>query len=206
VAYSALMTAALSGATVSQLRHWRSTQLIEPEYRTPTRIFYSYRDIVALRTFVYLRETKSLQKIRKAVSGLRSFKKLGHLSQYRLVSQGDTIFLVDETEDVDLVRHPGQTTLIRLDDVARPFDTIGGVHVRDLTRPAEHVTVDPTIQGGHPVIAGTRVPFEAVATLMADGVSAKDVKLFYPTVTADAARSALDFAEYVREFETAAAA
>jgi uncharacterized protein (DUF433 family)/DNA-binding transcriptional MerR regulator len=200
------MTAALSGATMSQLRHWRSTQLIEPEYRTPTRVFYSYRDIVALRTFVYLRESQSLQKIRKAVSGLRSLKKLGHLSQYRLVSQGDTIFLVDDTEDVDLIRHPGQTTLIRLDDVVRPFDTTDGVHVRDLARPAKHVSVDPAVQGGHPVIAGTRVPFEAVATLVADGVPAEDIRLFYPTVTADAARSALDFAEYVRRFETVAAA
>ena len=41
LAYSALMTAALSGATMGQLRHWRSTQLIEPEYRTPNRVFYS---------------------------------------------------------------------------------------------------------------------------------------------------------------------
>jgi uncharacterized protein (DUF433 family) len=199
------MTAALSGATMGQLRHWRSTQLIEPEYRTPNRVFYSYRDIVALRTFVYLREKLSLQKIRKAVSGLRSLKKLGHLSQYRLVSHGNTIALVDETEDVDLVKRPGQT-LIRFDEVVRPFDTTDGMHVRDLTRPAEYVSIDPAVQGGHPVIAGTRVPFEAVATLMADGVPAEDVMLFYPTVTADAARSALDFAEYVRRFETAAAA
>jgi uncharacterized protein (DUF433 family)/DNA-binding transcriptional MerR regulator len=206
VAYSALITAALSGATMGQLRHWRSTQLIEPEYRTRNRVFYSYRDIVAVRTFVYLRETQSLQKIRKAVSGLRSLKKLGHLSQYRLVSHGDTIILVDETEDVDLVKRLGQTPLIRFDQVVRPFDTPDGVHVRDLVRPAEYVRVDPAVQGGHPVIAGTRVPFEAVATLMADGVPAEDVKLFYPTVTADAARSALDFAEYVRRFETAAAA
>jgi uncharacterized protein (DUF433 family) len=206
VAYSALMTAALSGATTGQLRHWRSTHLIEPEYRTPNRVFYSYRDIVALRTFVYLRETQSLQKIRKAVSGLRSLKKLGHLSQYRLVSYGDTIALVDEAEDVDLIKHPGQTTLIRFDEVVRAFDTPDGVHVRDLAQPAEHVSVDLAVRGGHPVIAGTRVPFESVATLMADGVPAEDVKLFYPTVTADAARSALDFAEYVRRFETAAAA
>jgi uncharacterized protein (DUF433 family) len=200
------MTAALSGATMAQLRHWRATHLVEPEYRTATRVFYSFRDIIALRTFVYLRETQSLQKIRKAVGALRSLKKLGHLSQYRLVSDGNTIVLVDESEDVDLVKSPGQTLLIRLDEVVRPFDTNDGVRIRDLERPAEHVRVDPSVQGGQPVIAGTRVPFEAVAALMADGIRAEEVKLFYPRVTADAARSAADFAEYVRRFDAAAAA
>jgi hypothetical protein len=32
---------------MGQLRHWRSTQLSEPEYRSPNRVFYFYRDIVA---------------------------------------------------------------------------------------------------------------------------------------------------------------
>jgi hypothetical protein len=44
---------------------------------------------------------------------------------------------------------------------------IDGVHARDLARPAEHVTVDPAVQGGHPVNRrDPPVPFEAVATLI----------------------------------------
>jgi uncharacterized protein (DUF433 family) len=205
VGSSVLMTAALSGATVRQLRHWRDTQLLKPEYRTGTRVFYSYRDIVALRTFVYLRETHSLQKIRKAVSGLRSLGRPDHLSRYRLVSDGSTIVLVDDAEDVDLVGLPGQT-LARFDDVARPFDTCEGVHIRDLAQPTTHISVDPEVQGGHPVITGTRVPFEAVASLVDDGVAAEDIRLFYPSVTSAAAQSAVEFARYVSGFDTAAAA
>ena len=200
-----MMTAALTGATIRQLRHWRNTRLLEPEYSTGTRVFYSYRDIVALRTFVYLRETHSLQKIRKAITGLRSLGQPGHLSRYRLVSQGSTIVLTEDAEDVDLLNKPGQT-LARFDDIARPFDTRDGVRIRDLAQPTAHISIDPETQGGHPVIAGTRVPFEAVASLVADGVPAEDIKLFYPTVTTAAARSAVEFADYVSGFDQVAAA
>ena len=199
------MTAALSGATVRQLRHWRDTQLLTPEYRTGTRVFYSYRDIIALRTFVYLRETLPLQRIRKAVGNLRSLGEPEHLSRYRLVSQGATIMLLDDAEDIDLVNKPGQT-VARFDEITRAFETQEGLQIRDLARPTAYVTVDPETLGGHPVITGTRVPFEAVASLVADGVAPEDVRLFYPSVTTAAARSAVEFADYVSGFATAAAA
>lgn len=203
MAYSPLMAAALSGATVRQLRHWRRTSLIEAEYQTSTRVFYSYRDIVALRTFVYLRESLSLQKIRRAVEKLRDLGESEHLSQYRLEAHGNSVFLVKDDADVDLVA--GQTLLIRLSDVARPFETQHGQHVRDLEQPTEYVTVNPQIRGGHPVISGTRVPFDAVSSLVQDGVPADQIKLFYPAVTTEAARSAVEFSEYVSRFEALAA-
>jgi len=205
MAYSSLMAAALSGATLRQLGYWRRTSLIEAEYRTSTRVFYSYRDIVALRTFVYLRESESLQRIRRAVDQLRDLGESEHLSQYRLEAAGDSIVLVKDDEDVDLVKAPGQTLLIRLDEVARPFKTPVGQRVRDLEQPARYVTVNPQIRGGHPVISGTRVPFEAVSSLVQDGIPADQIKLFYPAVKAAAARSAVEFSEYVSEFKAAAA-
>ena len=205
LAYSALMAAALSGATLRQLSHWRRTSLIEAEYSTSNRVFYSYRDIVGLRTFVYLRESLSLQRIRRAVGTLRDLGELEHLSQYRLKAHGRSIVLVKDDEDVDLVNVPGQTLLIRLSDVARPFETSAGRHVRDLEQPADYVTVNPQVRGGQPVISGTRVPFDAVSSLVRDGIPADQIKLFYPAVTAEAARSAVEFADYVSEFKASAA-
>lgn len=205
MAYSALMAAALSGATVRQLSHWRRTSLIGAEHQTPTRVFYSYRDIVALRAFVYLRESLSLQKIRRAVENLRDLGELEHLSAYRLVAYGSSIVVKKDEEDLDLVAVPGQQ-VIRFSDVVRPFETEIGREVRDLQRPAEHVSVNPSVRGGHPVISGTRVPFEAVSSLVQDGVPAEQIQLFYPKVTPDAARSAVDFSRYVSGFGPAAAA
>jgi uncharacterized protein (DUF433 family) len=68
------------------------------------------------------------------------------------------------------------------------------------------LSVDPETQGGTPVITGTRVPYDAVAGLMRDGVPADRIAEYYPTVGADAASDALDFARYVDSFDPASRA
>lgn len=82
MAYRAKMAAALSGASPRQLGTWRRgpRPLLVPEVST-NPILYSFRDLVALRTFTYLRETVSLQKIRKALGTLRDLGELDHLSR-----------------------------------------------------------------------------------------------------------------------------
>lgn len=59
------------------------------------------------------------------------------------------------------------------------------------------VAVDLTRRPGRQVIAGTRVPYDMVASLLEDGVTAEEVAGFYPAVRATAARGALAFARYV---------
>jgi uncharacterized protein (DUF433 family) len=159
---------------------------------------YSFRDIVALRTFAYLRGARSLQAIRRALRTMVDMGETGHLSAYRLELQGSaSIVLVKDEGGVDLVERPGQTlTVVRLGDVLRSFP-LDGIEVPDLAQPRRHISVDPAVRGGRPVVSGTRVPFEVVATLVRDGVPAEDVAEFYPSVDAEAARDAFDFAEYV---------
>jgi uncharacterized protein (DUF433 family) len=86
-------------------------------------------------------------------------------------------------------------------DVIEPFPARPGVVVPHLFRPREHLSVDPDTQGGIPVITGTRVPYDAVASLMREDVPAEKVSDYYPAVTASAARDALDFAMYVDSFD-----
>ena len=53
MAYTTRIAAALSGATVGQLRHWRSPRtgpLLAPEIAAAPQAFYSFRDLLALRT------------------------------------------------------------------------------------------------------------------------------------------------------------
>jgi DNA-binding transcriptional MerR regulator len=76
--YTTKMAAALSGATVSQLRHWRGPRtgpLQAPEIAAAPQAFYSFRDLLALRTFVHLREHTSLQRIRVAIGNLRDLSR-----------------------------------------------------------------------------------------------------------------------------------
>ncbi|WP_246268999.1 DUF433 domain-containing protein [Acrocarpospora macrocephala] len=65
----------------------------------------------------------------------------------------------------------------------------------------EHVSVDPDVCGGMRVIQGTRVPYDEVAALLRDGVPAEKISDYFPSVTAMAARSAVDFADYVDTYD-----
>lgn len=198
------VAAGLSGATLRQLSYWRSRRtteaLLSPEFHKPySRVSYSFHDVVALRTFVYLRaHDVPLQRVRKAVRSLRDLGETAHLSQYQLVAVGrDVVWRVSGDEAVDLTRHPGHQILVQMVDVLRPFCNIRGEEVVDLIRPKPGVLVDPEIRGGYPMIEGTRVPYDVVAGLLADGLSAEDVRGFYPSVSASAAEGATEFALYV---------
>lgn len=207
MAYSTHMAAALSGATVSQLRSWRTDrgtgQFLMPELGTRPRAAYSFRDVLALRTCVHLRQDFSLQKIRSAIGTLRRLGETEHLSSYRLVTDGSSIVLYDDEHPTDLLDRPGQRVVATLTDIMEPFAPRPGVVVPHLLRPATHVEVDPAMQGGHPVIAGTRVPYEAVAELLDDGVPLEKIQDYYPSVTAEAAHDAMVFARYVDSYRPA---
>ena len=91
MAYEPRMAAALSGATLAQLAYWRKPQqgknaILRPEISARRPIAYSFRDIVAQRTFVYLREARPLQRIRKALNTLSELGETQHLSEYKLVA------------------------------------------------------------------------------------------------------------------------
>ncbi|WP_311922970.1 DUF433 domain-containing protein [Microbispora sp. H10836] len=206
LSYSPKLAAALSGATLRQLAHWRKAgsgrgALLVPEISAVRPVLYSFRDVMALRTCVKLRNDASLQKIRRALDTLRDdLGEREHLSEYRLVADGSSIYLVEPAQAVDLVRSKKNIVIHEMVDVLRPFYR-DGRHIPDLLRPRDHVTVDPAVRGGIPVIEGTRVPYDEVAALLRDGVPADRIPVYYPSVTATAALQAADFADYVDSYD-----
>ncbi|WP_084958990.1 DUF433 domain-containing protein [Thermoactinospora rubra] len=206
MSYSPKLAAALSGATLRQLAHWRNAgtgrgAVLVPEVSARRPVLYSFRDLVALRTCVKLRNDASLQKIRRALDTLRDdLREREHLSEYRLVADGSTIYLVEPGQATDLVHRKANIVIHEMVDVLRPFYR-DGRHIPDLLRPREHVAVDPAVRGGIPVIEGTRVPYDEVAGLLRDGVPAERIAEYYPSVSAGAARDAVDFADYVDSYD-----
>ncbi|MFE3447680.1 DUF433 domain-containing protein [Nonomuraea sp. NPDC059194] len=206
MSYNPKLAAALSGATLRQLAHWRKASarrgaVLVPEVSPVRPLLYSFRDLVALRTCVKLRNDASLQKIRRALDTLRDdLQEREHLSAYQLVADGSTIYLIEPGQATDLVRRKANVVIHEMVDVLRPFYR-DGRHIPDLLRPREHVTVDPAIRGGMPVIKGTRVPYDEVAALLRDGVPADRVAEYYPSVSTSAALDAADFADYVDSYE-----
>lgn len=205
MAFPAELASVLSGASMSQLSHWRSAPpLLAPEVASKPRALYSFRDIVALRTFVRLRRELPLQRIRTALGTLQDYDLTEHPSSYQLVTDSKTIFLVDGgSEVVDLVKRRGQTVLLSMADVFAPFTNLQGQDVVDFRNPRQHIEVRERRMGGWPTIAGTRVRYDTVALLLDDGsIDAEDAHYYYPSVTPQAALDAADFDSSVRERRT----
>jgi len=185
----------MSGASVSQLAHWRKTDVLVPEIENQTAPYlYSFRDIVALRMFAWLRGDHSLQMIRKSLDTLRDLDMVEHPSAYQLFKLGESIGVVASDQAIDVAKHPGQATIGTLADVFAEFETVKKRRVDPLLRPRPGVEVNPSRLGGWPTITGTRIPFDLVAELVSDGsVPLDHVGQFYPGVSADDARDALDY-------------
>jgi len=213
MAYPPEIAAALSGATLRQLSYWRSAKttepLLAPEFHMPrSRVSYSFKDVVALRTFVYLRGREvSLQRVRRAVQALRQMGETRHLSQYSLVAVGkDVVWRISGDEAVDLTGQPGQHVIAQMVDILAAFPGMRGRRVVPLYTPQQGVSVDPEIRGGYPVMAGTRVPYDIVASLLADGLKTREIQAFYPGINPAATRGALRFARYVDTYRSSSAA
>jgi DNA-binding transcriptional MerR regulator len=92
---------ALVGISKMQLEHWDRAGIVRPSKAAAgkgTRREYDFRDLVALKVAKSLRdEGISLQKIRKALAYLRKNfpEKETHLSEFRFLTDGATIFVVD---------------------------------------------------------------------------------------------------------------
>lgn len=196
----------LTGATIGQLAYWRkrtpsAPPLLVPEGKRSGRYLYSWADIVALRSIVYLRQEKSLPRIRRAVATLRHIEadEWKHLSAYRLI--GTKRSIVVQTPDgqlLDLEDQPG-TVLeeVLMADVLAPFETRSGRRVPALEHPRPRIAVDPAVLGGYPVVMGTRVPFDVVASLAKDDVAPTEIAAVYPSIDREAVGDAVSFAEQV---------
>jgi len=212
VTYPAAVASALSGATVRQLSYWRSARsaegpLLAPELHVPrARVSYSFRDVVALRTFVFLRSRNvPLQRVRKAVRSLRELGEQKHLSAYRLVSMGkEVVWWPSETVAIDLTGQPAHQVIAEMLDILGRFRAQDGHEVLPLLRPVPGVAVDPEVRGGYPVVEGTRVPYDIVAGLVDDGLGPEEIAGFYPSVRSADVRGASEFAHYVNQRRPAA--
>lgn len=208
MAYSTELTAALTAATAGQLARWRKETKKDPAALVPEfgkvggAWLYSFRDLIALRTFVYLRESTSMQMIRKSVGTLEQLGDRDHLSAYTLTrtttpagKTHDLQWVLDDGDTVSLVKRRGQMVMDRapMAEIVGPFSVGrdgGRRRAPDLYQPNAYVSLDPEVRGGYPVITNTRVPFDTVAALIEDGYPAKAVPTIYPNVSPRAAKAA----------------
>lgn len=206
MAFPVPIASVLTGASPRQLAYWRKATASAPPLLVPAakrsgRYLYSWSDVVALRSIVYLRQEKSLHKIRRAVGTLRTLEagEWDHLARYHLVSTPTTIVVkTPAAQLLDLEHKPG-TVLeeILMADVLEPFETQEGTAVPAMRAPRPHLVIDPHLLGGYPVIAGSRVPFDLVAGLADEGAKPAEIVQMFPSVSKRAIPDAREFARQV---------
>lgn len=200
MAFPTKLTSKMSGATMHQLSYWRAQKILVPEIESSKSPFlYSFRDIIALRTFAWIRGDHSLQLIRRMFDTMGELEMVEHPSSYKIAKLGSSLgVLREDGVIIDVAKEPGQEVLGTLEDVFAEFEDRKGRKVENLLHPREGVEVNPDRLGGWPTIAGTRIPFDTIADLIADGsIPPEKISTFYPGVSASAARDALSYQDSI---------
>jgi len=118
----------LTGCTPRQLRYWDQVALVQPSVqgtggRPGVPRLYSFRDLVALRVVKSLLDGgMSLQKVRRAWEFLNSKAQLDeHLSEVKLVTDGQSIFKISRKRDeiLDALRDGQMAFFVEIDNIAR---------------------------------------------------------------------------------------
>lgn len=130
-AFTAEQACRLTNCTHHQLRYWDRVGLVKPSVqksggRPGVRRLYSFRDLVALRVVRSLLDNgMSLQRVRRAWDYLRREGAMeNHLSEVKLVTDGQTIFRVssDEGEILDALREGQLSFFVAIDQIAREVE------------------------------------------------------------------------------------
>jgi uncharacterized protein (DUF433 family) len=188
----------MTGLTKSRLRYWARTDFFKPSFveddaRLAFSRFYSFKDVVALRTLEMLRVQNNvpLQHLRKVAAKLSHLKDDLWTKTTLFVVNKEVVFVNPETNQLEGVLSGQYLLGIPLkkimDDTSaeivsisqRRKDTVGQiVRNRAIARNAW-------------VVSGTRIPVGSIQRLHEDGYSEEQIVAEYPDLTPEDIRAAL---------------
>jgi uncharacterized protein (DUF433 family) len=197
-AFSEEQVERLTGLTKGRLRYWAKTDFFKPSFveenpRLPYSRFYSFKDIVALRTLEMLRVQNNvpLQHLRKVA------EKLSHLEDELWIKT--TLFVVN------------RKVAIVNPETGKPEEVVSGQYLlgiplrqviedtsADIVKMRRrtgsmvgHISRSRAIARNAWVIAGTRIPVGAVKRLAEDGYTTEQIIDEYPDLTRKDVEAAL---------------
>jgi uncharacterized protein (DUF433 family) len=192
------------GLTKSRLRYWARTDFFKPSFveedgRLPYSRFYSFKDVVALRTLEMLRVRNSvpLQHLRKVAERLAHMKD-ELWSRTTLFVFDKKVLVVNSEFDQPQEIVSGQFVLgiplskviddTRNDIIAfrsRPANTVG------------HLSRNRSIARNALVVSGTRIPVGSVVRLHEDGYTVNQIIAEYPDLTPEDIKAALTHGRHI---------
>ena len=163
--YQTREAAFLAGTSRSSLYYLRKQDLLTPRWSDPVR--WAFRDLVAVRTWSYLK-SKSLKRVSAhVVPALSQFA--GRAEAVRLgVTSAGTV-LVDRSgggawENVETGQKTLGLEITDIDDVFQPF-SFGGREVVPLLHTSQNTRLHPAVLHGTPHLKGHRISATSLAAL-----------------------------------------
>ena len=175
-AYVTKEAAFLAGTTSSSLNYLRNRGVLTP--RASAGYYWTFRDVVAVRTWMYLRSISPRQVSSQIVTSLADFAGDSEAAQLGVTSGGDV--LVNQGTgwvDVKSGERPLEIDITNVDDVFRPFSYGGGTTL-DLLQASDNTRLDPTVLHGTPHLSGHRISAKALARVSRRGE--RRIEAFYP--------------------------
>jgi uncharacterized protein (DUF433 family) len=197
-AFSEEQVQRLTGLTVGRLRYWSKTDFFKPTFveenqRLAYSRFYSFKDVVALRTIEMLRVQNGvpLQQLRRVAENLAHLKDDLWIKTTLFVVNGAVVFVNPESGQAQEVL-TGQYLLgISLQQVISDTSTEAESMRKRNERQIGHVTRNRSIARNAWVVAGTRIPIGSIRRLSEDGYSTQQIIAEYPDLTAEDVEAAL---------------
>lgn len=202
--YDSERASQLSGIPRRTVNYWFEHHLLVPDCDRERR--WSYRDLVFLRVFAWLR-TKTMPPDQAAaeVNELKGALIAGETGIRRVRSQGKELLLGNEQFD----RLTGELVF---ESVAPFFSELnlfalsgaadlksGRYQGPDLLRPRPRITIRPTVLSGEPCIRGTRISTQAMYALSeARGLEPRQIVRLYPGTLETDVRQAIDLEASLR--------
>ena len=128
-AFTSKQACYLSGCTSHQLRYWDKVKLVSPSIQSSfgkpgVPKLYSFRDIVSLKVIKTLLDNgMSIQRVRRAWRYLtRNGDLQDQLSKTKLISDGETIYSVEENEVFDALKQGQLAFFETIDLVAKKVE------------------------------------------------------------------------------------
>jgi uncharacterized protein (DUF433 family) len=187
----------ITGLSISRLRYWAKTGFFRPSFveddpRLPYSRFYSFKDVVALRTLERLRVRNGvpLQHLRKVAETLSHLKDDLWTKTALYVANRKVVF-GDPVTGAPREVVSGQFVIYPLaEEIAETNESIEAIGRRSPEQLGKVVRMRG-INRSAPTISGTRIPIASIQRLNEDGYSVEQIIGEYPDLTAADIHAAL---------------
>jgi uncharacterized protein (DUF433 family) len=196
VAFTTQEAERLTALSRRRLQYWDETDFIRPSVaahrgRGHPRL-YSFRDLVQLRVAAQLRDRLPLQALRRLKAALDVDAPFATV-RFALLPDDEVVYLGPDGH-YEAVRAPGQIVLefdVPLREIRSSLEH--DVERERARRGSGRIERRRGVMGGRAVLAGTRVPPEAILRVVEDGWTDGRIRAEFPEITPSDIRAARTF-------------